>query len=307
MKQVLYAVAIRKHSGERTFRAPTQTDLDAIVAAEAKYAEIKDLWFATGILPTEEFPDGNDQRPKHYGLDHWIDFYMPRQALVHGTFTDEFAKLVSEVREALGDRADAVLFELAMMQGTALNYNSRLASWHVPRQGMRSVFDRHDFAFKWTSAEFEGASALYSWCLHQLLDAYGSIARLLDETGVSTSDLENRLSREVTILQGSGASLALSDGAVTHVCMDPPYYDNVMYAELADYFYVWEKRTLGRLIPDYFQATSLTKTTRLWPTPRASRRWGSGRRNSLTSTMRRRWPAFSLRAVVSSTTRACFR
>lgn len=178
---------------------------------------------------------------------------MPRQALVHGTFTDEFAKLVSEVREALGDRADAVLFELAMMQGTALNYNSRLASWHVPRQGMRSVFDRHDFAFKWTSAEFEGASALYSWCLHQLLDAYGSIARLLDETGVSTSDLENRLSREVTILQGSGASLALSDGAVTHVCMDPPYYDNVMYAELADYFYVWEKRTLGRLIPDYFQ------------------------------------------------------
>ena len=33
----------------------------------------------------------------------------------------------------------------------------------------------------------------------------------------------------------------------------PPYYDNVMYAELADYFYVWEKRTLGRLVPEYFQ------------------------------------------------------
>jgi len=34
--------------------------------------------------------------------------------------------------------------------------------------------------------------------------------------------------------------------------MDPPYYDNVMYAELADYFYVWEKRTLGRIVPEYF-------------------------------------------------------
>ncbi|MFJ3824169.1 DUF1156 domain-containing protein [Streptomyces nodosus] len=253
MKRILYAVAIRKPSGERTFRAPTRTDLDAIAAAEAKYAEVKDVWLATGIFPTEEFSDGNDQRPKHYGLDHWIDFYSPRQALVHGTFGDEFAQLVPEVQEALGDEADAVLFELALMQGTALNWNSRLSSWDVSRQKMRSVFDRHDFAFKWTSAEFEGASALYSWCLHQLLDAYGSIARLLDQSGASSSDLEDRLPRDVTVLQGSGASLALPNGAVTHVCMDPPYYDNVMYAELADYFYVWEKRTLGRLIPDYFR------------------------------------------------------
>ena len=252
MKQVLYAVAIRKPSGERTFRAPTQIDLDAIATAEAKYAEIKDLWLATGILPTEEFPDGNDQRPKHYGLDHWMDFYTPRQALVHGTFGDEFAKLVPEVQEALGDNADSVLFELALMQGKALNYNSRLTSWHVSKQVMRSVFERHDFSFKWTFAEFEGATALYAWCLDQLLDAYGGIARLLDETGASTSDLDDRLAREVRILQGSGASLALPDGVVTHVCMDPPYYDNVMYAELSDYFYVWEKRTLGRLIPDYF-------------------------------------------------------
>ena len=36
------------------------------------------------------------------------------------------------------------------------------------------------------------------------------------------------------------------------MCIDPPYYDNVMYAELSDYFYVWEKRTLGRLWPEFF-------------------------------------------------------
>ena len=38
------------------------------------------------------------------------------------------------------------------------------------------------------------------------------------------------------------------------VCIDPPYYDNVMYAELADFFYVWEKRTLGLIHPDLFTA-----------------------------------------------------
>ncbi|GAA1929126.1 DUF1156 domain-containing protein [Streptantibioticus ferralitis] len=255
MKQVLYAVAIRKPSGERTFRAPTPTDLDAIAAAEAKLEEMKALWQAKDILPSEEIPvEANyDRGHRMYGINTWLDFFTPRQALTHGTFGEEFARIVPEVQEALGESADAALFQLALMQGKALNWNSRASTWDVSRQKMRSVFEKHNFSFKWTFAEFEGATALYSWALDQLLDAYGGIARLLDETGASDSDLEDRLRRKVSILQGSAASLDLEDGSVVHICMDPPYYDNVMYAELADYFYVWEKRTLGRLIPGYFR------------------------------------------------------
>jgi len=254
MRQILYAVAIRKPSGERTFRAPNQTDLEAIDAAEAKLEEVKAVWQATGVLPSEEIPtEANyDRGHRMYGINTWLDFFLPRQTLVHGTFGDEFAKLIPEVMDSLGDQGEAVLFELALMQSKALNWNSRSSSWNIFRQGMRSVFEKHNFSFKWTFAEFEGATALYSWCLEQLLDAYGGIARLLDETGISETDLEDRLERDVTVLQGSAAQLKLPDKSVSHVCMDPPYYDNVMYAELADYFYVWEKRTLGRLVSDYF-------------------------------------------------------
>lgn len=260
MVHLLYAVAIRTAAGERTFRSPNDEDLTAISAADARFVEVRDTWQSRGILPTEEFPYGNDNRPTQYGMTHWLNLFTPRQALVHGTFGDEFAKLIPEVEDALGDDAGDVLFELALMQGKALNYNSRLTSWHTPRQVMRSVFDRHDFAFKWTFAEFEGASALYTWCLEQLLDAYKGIARLLDETGAPGLSGEQPLDRDVTVLQGSGAHMpSVKDGSVAHICMDPPYYTSVMYAELSDYFYVWEKRTLGRLVPDYFDGNLTDK------------------------------------------------
>ena len=248
MSQILYAVAIRKPDGTRSFRAPTVTDLDAVAAAETRFAQVEVEWQADGFLPTEEFPEGNDLRPLHYGMTHWLDFFTPRQALVHGTFAKRLADVAVTLAEDLPtDVAADVLVELALMQGKALNYNSRLASWHAPRQVMRSVFDRHDFAFKWTFAEFEGAHALYTWCLDQLVDAYSGIAGLLDDSGADP--VRQPVERAVTVLQGSAANLTeLADRSVDHVCMDPPYYDNVMYAELSDFFYVWEKLPYHRAV-----------------------------------------------------------
>lgn len=65
----------------------------------------------------------------------------------------------------------------------------------------------------------------------------------------------------ITITNGSGDSLSLEDASVDCVVMDPPYYDNVMYAELADFFYVWLKRTVGLLYPEQF-ASYLTDKDR---------------------------------------------
>src|SRR5690606_25885248 len=57
----------------------------------------------------------------------------------------------------------------------------------------------------------------------------------------------------ITITQGSGDYLpGLDDASIDAVVLDPPYYDNVMYAELADFFYVWLKRTAGLLFPEPF-------------------------------------------------------
>lgn len=253
MTQVLYAVAVRSSSGERSFRSPTSADLEAIAAARRAYAEQAPIWEAHGILPTEELPEGaKTAEPISMGLTRWTDLFAPRQALAHGIFAEEFAGLIPDIQTDLGDEAGDVLVELAMMQGKALNWNSRLSSWDVSRQKVRSTFDTHNLGFKWTFAEFDAAGALYSWCLEQLVDAYEEISRLLSESGGADLVDGDGFTRNVLVSQGSAASLPLEDGSVTHVCMDPPYYDNVMYAELADFFYVWEKRTLGRLLPEFF-------------------------------------------------------
>jgi len=59
----------------------------------------------------------------------------------------------------------------------------------------------------------------------------------------------------VHIWQGSATDLSqVPTGSVHHICVDPPYYDNVMYAECSDFFYVWQKRSLGDLYPEWFEA-----------------------------------------------------
>src|SRR5262249_33156375 len=142
---------------------------------------------------------------------------------------------------------DAVLTVLALVQGKALNWNARASSWDVSRQKMRSMFEKHNFSFKWTFAEFEGAQALYPWCRERVTAAYEGISQLYGNTA-TLETAGGPLQRQVTVTQGNAADMEqLSDRSVAHLCIDPPYYDNVMYAELSDFFYVWEKRTLGRI------------------------------------------------------------
>jgi putative DNA methylase len=258
----LYAVAIRTHNG-RGFRAPVEIDRTCLAAADEEVLRNEARWAAEDVIPSEEFPLGNDNRPIQYGMRLWRDMYSRRQILVHGVFVEEFRRLRMEIAgEHSAATSDAVCTILAFMMPKALRFDSMLSRWHPGNQNIVPAFDRHDFSIKWTYAEFEGARELYPWCLSQVVDAYREVSELMRpaDSGPLAESIPWPVPGPVSVTCRNAADLsAISDRSVALVCIDPPYYDNVMYAELADYFYVWEKRTLGLIYPDSFAETLTDK------------------------------------------------
>ena len=284
MGQMLYAVAVKRRGGF-DFRPPTEEDLAAVRAAEAELARLRPRWEAEDIIPTEPFPEGNDPRPLLYGMPTWADFFSPRQLLALGTFVETLRELRAEIRAAMDEeRAAAVETYLGIMMDKAVIYNNRACRFD-PTRGIRSIFDRHDFAFVWSHAEFDASANLLPWCIDQVADAYRDMARLLTPSGAT---LEGHTFERgpLTVLQGNAADLsALPDRSVHAIVTDPPYYDNVMYAELADFFYVWLKRAVGHLYPEWFAAHLTDKDAEAVANPARfkgvglpSRRGGQGAR-----------------------------
>ncbi len=261
---------------ERGYRAPRPEDDNSSFIRE-QLAEKLPEWEANGIIPTERFPlPSNDDRPVQYGMPLWRDLFSPRQLLCHGHSVDLFRLLHGDH----GERMAPALGYLALSLDTLLNYGNRSCRWDVVTSRVRSIFDRHDFAFVSSYAEMAPliAGLGYDWtiektgkCIEELVELTrpdlttaraGSPARpLLDAAAVSTEPAGSNgqppaVCRPplVTITCQSADSLThLDDSSVECVVMDPPYYDNVMYAELSDFFYVWLKRTAGRVYPELFR------------------------------------------------------
>ena len=258
----LYAIAYKK-GRKVSFRSPDKADLDALAAAQAELQSRRSYWQQSDLLPNERIPGGSKTPDAlRYGINCWDGMFSSRQLLVMGTAVEELRRLENDIlHEVPRDRAFAVLAYLAIAVDKAANYNSVLSRWDGGR-GIRGVFDRHDFSFKWSFAEFAGAQNLLPWTVKQVVDSYRCIAKLIQPSCqiLFPSGLEQAADL-IQIDQGDAAALPIRDTSVAAVVMDPPYYDNVQYAELSDFFYVWLKRTAGHLYPEFFDTDLADKAS----------------------------------------------
>jgi len=262
----------------RGFRAPRlEDDVSGLVesALSAKMSE----WHARNLIPDEDIPPGHKtgepggegsgtDKPLKVGMWKWKDTFSPRQLFGHCTSVEVFHDLTAEIRErhadAIPDLDKAALTYLAIALDKMLNYNAVMVRWHANREVVAGVFDRHDFSFKWSYAEMAPTitGLAYDWIVEQ---TGKSLAELIDLAAPNTGDgplfTSKGSNRATSVTLGSGDDLDLENASIDCVVMDPPYYDNVMYAELSDFFYVWLKRTAGLLFPNEF-ASYLTDKDR---------------------------------------------
>ncbi|SCG15503.1 Adenine-specific DNA methylase, contains a Zn-ribbon domain [Micromonospora echinofusca] len=240
------------HEKQRRFRSPSDDDRTAVELAEKELRRLRPSWEIDGLVPDELVQPGHKtDELLRMGMRVWSDLFLPRQLLANLVFLEELISLQPQMQQSLGEeRGRAVALHLAYALDRCLDYNSRLCSWHAGRSMIRNGFDRHDFAFSWTCAEFEAGRLLLPWAVANSAKNHENLSRLVHGTGTRRLGGDHLVGKP-NVLRGSAAAVALPDGSIDAVITDPPYYDNVMYGELSDFFYVWLKRSLKGVWPQF--------------------------------------------------------
>jgi putative DNA methylase len=255
----LMAIVCTRPGGRKGKVYLSPNDLrDADLDDEEISQRINALCKRTGLsVPSEPIanlpPDCRDNslgitvRP--YGLRTWGDLFTPRQMLCLLTF----AAAVRECVEALerggveGERAKAIASFLSVLVDQIGDMGSALCHWHSTHSTVVRTFGRQALPMVWDFGE-----------LAPFGNGWGNTEHLLR---LVIDFIENHLidSTSVSVSRGSATSLPWPGASFDAVITDPPYYDNVPYADISDFFYVWLKRTIGHLYPEHFATEGTPK------------------------------------------------
>lgn len=247
---------------ERGYRAPHAEDDNGEEIAARLAAKIPE-WEMSDVIPSENIGElsNYDRGHRMYGIIRWLDFFSPRQLLVHGTSVEVYNELVCEMlsNNERTNITQAVFCYLALCIDKLVDYNARASTWDWTTERARHVFVKHGFGMVWCYSELapliEGLG--YDWVIGQVGDCIDALVALARPDLRDANTLLSRTTPftppSITITCKPGDALDhIADATVAVIVMDPPYYDNVMYAELSDFFYVWLKRTAGQVVPELF-------------------------------------------------------
>lgn len=238
----------------KTYRIATDEDMAVFRRAEAALQEKIVAWpWDFPPVPDEPLPPVGTLgfRVQRYGRLRWGDLFNPRQRLALITFADK-ARRAHERMLAEGydpKYAKAVATYLALGVDRLADYDSTICVWHTPKELVAHTFGRQALPMVWDYAEvhpFSGSTA--SWQA-----GWEYYLKVIQHCTAPSKDSQPC----TTIQQGTATRLPYPDDHFDAVITDPPYYDNVPYGHLSDFFYVWLKRTVADLYPDLL-ATPLT-------------------------------------------------
>ncbi len=250
----------------KRYRLATPEDEATYAEAEARLAEKLATWpYLESALPEEVMAD--DKRNlwvQLYGYTTFESLFNTRQQLALVTFLEKIKGSYERIRADVaayqtrmdrltsvdGDAlARAVVGYVGLLMGKLADYNSSVVSWINSLEAIRSTFSRQAIPMVWDYFEVN----TFSGSAGDFLGALDWIIRFL-ETNPALVDAQSRAQK------ASATDLPFPDDHLDAVLTDPPYYDNVPYAALSDFFYVWLKRSVGELFPELFATPTVPKT-----------------------------------------------
>ena len=222
----------------------------------------RERWNAENILPDELVPAlGNKTDTlQQYDMPTWRNIFSLRQQLAHGYCVQAFRELIDADRNTgrFTDIHKAAYALTGLAFDKVVNRNCLLSVWDPGTNKVASTFATHDFGMKWSYAEMAVAirSLGLKWALDEMIDCVTKLTAMagheLDIAAplAPATDADATVASPATVISGDARMLDLDDGSVDAIVFDPPYHNNVNYAELSDFFYVWLKRTAGYVLDD---------------------------------------------------------
>jgi len=249
---------VAEGKGERIYLAPTPDHEAVATSAQPTWG------------PEQQMPENPRWfSPPAYGFKTYQDIFTPRQLVALTTFSnlvgEARARVLDDARAAgtlpADDRplhtggpgpaayADAVATYLAMGVSRMTDICNALCRWEVSKTQVRNLFGRQAIPMIWDYAE----PNVFSRSAGDFEISLGNLVKALEATpAVPRGD-----ARQVdAITRVNGVDKPI-------ISTDPPYYDNIGYADLSDFFYVWLRRSLGDLDPSLFGTVQTPKVTEL--------------------------------------------
>lgn len=188
--------------------------------------------------PLEPNPRSFDVQ--HFGFTHWRDIFLPRQLIVMICFSGEINLIYNVVKDIVRDEdmASAITTCLSMVLGRLADYCTSFCIWSPE-------FIAHMYSDPGLPMIMDFAET------NPLVVTSGSWLSAVDYV---SSAIEGFLVSEnfANVVRGSAFKTIWSDESFDAIITDPPYYDSRSYSNLADHFYVWHKRSIGKIYSEHF-------------------------------------------------------
>ena len=257
----LMAVACKRSDGRQKVYLPSYQAENAVPSDEIVSRRIQELCASTGLtVPGEPI---NPLRPSpwtrgasgvtRHGLAVWGDLFTSRQMLSLLTFAAKIREAVGQMEDAgyAEPHARAIASYLALSLDKVVALNCSLTRWKADAELCVDAFGRQALPMVWDFAEQVPYSGIG-----------GSWQSQVSRTVEGLNDVWP-VALPAIVERGNATALPWPDSSFDAIVTDPPYYDNVPYADISDFYYVWLKRTIGSLFPEHFASEGTPKKTEI--------------------------------------------